>query len=160
MPEVDGCVCGDGWVANAPLSLGFSWPMLPGGGRNARCHQAGFDILTGTAVHGYATTAISSNRHSPIPRISHIANRPKKGLTFQSTGSPILSAGKGVTAMEVKQKISLCPECSACPEVEILHQDGKPMAVRIGEGAERITLPTAAWNTLIRYAREGVLTTL
>jgi hypothetical protein len=62
--------------------------------------------------------------------------------------------------MEVKQKISLCPECSACPEVEILHQDGKPMAVRIGEGAERITLPTAAWNTLIRYAREGVLTTL
>lgn len=63
-------------------------------------------------------------------------------------------------AMEVQQKISLCPACSACPEVEILHEDGKPVAVRIGEGAERITLPTAAWNTLIRYAREGVLTTL
>ncbi len=62
--------------------------------------------------------------------------------------------------MEVKEKFSLCPACSACPEVEILQEDGKPVAVRIGEGAEKITLPTTAWNTLIRYAREGVLTTL
>jgi hypothetical protein len=26
--------------------------------------------------------------------------------------------------MDVKQKISLCPECGACPEVEILHDNG------------------------------------
>jgi hypothetical protein len=62
--------------------------------------------------------------------------------------------------MEVQQKISLCPACGACPEVEILHEDGKPVAVRIGEGEERTTLPKEAWNTLIRYAREGILTTL
>ncbi len=62
--------------------------------------------------------------------------------------------------MEVQQKISLCPACSACPEVEILQEAGRPVAVRIGEGAERITLSTAAWNTLIRYAREGILTAL
>ncbi len=63
--------------------------------------------------------------------------------------------------MEVQQRISLCPACSVRPEVEILHEDGKPVAVRIGEGAERITLPTTTWNTLIRYARKGsFLTTL
>ncbi len=62
--------------------------------------------------------------------------------------------------MEVKEKFSLCPACGACPEVEILHEDGKPVAVRIGEDGERITLPAAAWNTLIRYPREGILTTL
>ena len=84
----------------------------------------------------------------------------KKVLTFQATGSFILLAGKGVMFMEVKEKFSLCPACSACPEVEILHENGKPVAVRIGEGAERIILPAAAWNTLIRYAREGILPTL
>ncbi len=62
--------------------------------------------------------------------------------------------------MEVGQRISLCPECTACPEVEILEAEGKPVAVRIGEGAERITLPKAAWNTLVRYVGEGVVTAL
>ena len=62
--------------------------------------------------------------------------------------------------MEVKQKISLCPECGACPEVEVLHEDGRPTAVRIGEGEDRITLSKAAWNSLVRYVREGVLTIL
>ena len=62
--------------------------------------------------------------------------------------------------MEVQQKISLCPECSACPEVEVLEDEGRPVAVRIGEGGEQITLPKAAWNTLVRYVKEGVLTAL
>lgn len=59
-------------------------------------------------------------------------------------------------AVEVKQQISLCPECGACPEVEVLHHEGRPVAVRIGEGDEKITLPKEAWNTLLRYVREGV----
>ncbi len=62
--------------------------------------------------------------------------------------------------MEVAEKISLCPECSACPEVEILREEGRAVAVRIGEGGEQITLPKAAWNTLIRYVMEGVLKAL
>lgn len=58
--------------------------------------------------------------------------------------------------MELKETFSLCPACGACPEVEILRQEGKPVAVRIGEGSERITLPKEAWNTILRYVREGV----
>ncbi len=58
------------------------------------------------------------------------------------------------------ERLSLCPECTACPEVEILRDEGQPVAVRIGEGEERITLPKGAWNTLVRYIREGVLTVL
>jgi hypothetical protein len=60
-------------------------------------------------------------------------------------------------AMEVMQKVSLCPECGACPEVEMLHDQGRPVGVRIAEGREQITLPIAAWNTLVRYVREGTL---
>ncbi len=59
--------------------------------------------------------------------------------------------------MQVTQKVSLCPECSACPEVEVLQQEDRTLAVRIGEGDERVTLSRAAWNTLLRYVREGVL---
>lgn len=62
--------------------------------------------------------------------------------------------------MEVKQKVSLCPECDACPEVEVLHDEQGAVTVRIGEGGERITLPKTAWNVLVRYVREGVLNTL
>ncbi|MGB4782261.1 hypothetical protein [Candidatus Methylomirabilis sp.] len=59
--------------------------------------------------------------------------------------------------MEMKEKFSLCPECGACPEVEILQHEGRPVAVRIGEGEDKITLPREAWNTLLRYVREGIL---
>ncbi|MBI2882492.1 MAG: hypothetical protein HYY11_01055 [Candidatus Methylomirabilis oxyfera] len=60
----------------------------------------------------------------------------------------------------MREKFSLCPACGACPEVEILHHEGKPVAVRIGEGSERITLPKEAWNTLLRYVQEGVFKAL
>ncbi len=40
-------------------------------------------------------------------------------------------------AVEVKQKFSLCPECGACPEVEVLYHEGRPVAVRIGERNEK-----------------------
>jgi hypothetical protein len=62
--------------------------------------------------------------------------------------------------MEVAQKLSLCPACGACPEVEILREDGRAAAVRIGESGEKVTIPVGAWNTLVHYIREGVLTTL
>lgn len=59
--------------------------------------------------------------------------------------------------METTEKLSLCPACSACPEVEILRHEGQPVVVRIGEGDEKITLPKEAWNTLVRYVRQGAL---
>lgn len=62
--------------------------------------------------------------------------------------------------METREKFSLCPACGACPEVEILKHEGTPVAVRIGEGGEKITLPKDAWNTLLRYVQEGVLKAL
>jgi hypothetical protein len=62
-----------------------------------------------------------------------------------------------VITVETTKKLSLCPSCGACPEVEILQHEGQSMAVRIGEGDEKITLPKEAWNTLVRYVREGTL---
>lgn len=59
--------------------------------------------------------------------------------------------------METTRKLSLYPACSACPEVEILQHKGQPIVVRIGEDDEKITLPKEAWNTLVRYVREGAL---
>ena len=62
--------------------------------------------------------------------------------------------------MRPTEKLSLCPDCTACPEVEILEDAGQRVAVRIGEGVERITLAKGAWNTLVKYIRDGVLTAL
>lgn len=59
--------------------------------------------------------------------------------------------------MEMSEKFSLCPACGACPEVEILQHEEGAVVVRIGEGSEKITLPKEAWNSLVRYVREGVL---
>jgi hypothetical protein len=60
-------------------------------------------------------------------------------------------------AVQVTQKVSLCPECGACPEVEVLLHDDRTATVRIGEGDEKIALSRSAWNALVRYVRDGVL---
>ncbi len=62
--------------------------------------------------------------------------------------------------MNTKERLSLCRRCSACPEVEVLVEAGQLVTVRIGEGTERVTLPKEAWNTLVGYIRDGVVTTL
>lgn len=62
--------------------------------------------------------------------------------------------------MELNKRLSLCPACGACPEVEILQREGGPTVVRIGEDHEKITLPKEAWNNLVRYVRDGILTEL
>ncbi len=59
--------------------------------------------------------------------------------------------------MQVPQKVSLCPECGACPEVEVIQDADRTLTVRIGEGDEKIALSKSAWNCLVRYVREGVL---
>ena len=48
---------------------------------------------------------------------------------------------------------SLCPECTACPEVTFL-DDGK---VHIGEAPNLVTLEREEWNVLVRLIRTGVV---
>jgi hypothetical protein len=51
------------------------------------------------------------------------------------------------------EKISLCPACSECPEVEIRADE-----VRIGEAGNLAVLRKEEWNTLVRLIRCGQLT--
>jgi hypothetical protein len=53
--------------------------------------------------------------------------------------------------MESK-KVSLCPACTACPEVEITSQ-----GVTIGEDGNTVRLSHAEWNELVRLVRSGEL---
>jgi hypothetical protein len=48
--------------------------------------------------------------------------------------------------------VSLCPACSQCPAVEIDAHE-----VRIGEGANRVTLSPAEWNVLVQSIKRGEL---
>jgi predicted molibdopterin-dependent oxidoreductase YjgC len=54
-------------------------------------------------------------------------------------------------------KISLCPACSACPEVEIV---GTGTEVRIGEAGNLAVLKKDAWNTLVDLIKSGQLAKL
>ena len=54
----------------------------------------------------------------------------------------------------MKQKSqTLCPECTACPEVTFLEDD----EVSIGEGPNLVTLQRHEWNELVRLIRTGVV---
>jgi hypothetical protein len=48
---------------------------------------------------------------------------------------------------------TLCPACTACPEVEITDQ-----GVTIGEGENTVRLSHAEWNQLVRLIKSGELT--
>jgi hypothetical protein len=52
-------------------------------------------------------------------------------------------------------KVSLCPACGACPEVEVLEDE-----VRIGETGNLAVLKRAEWNALVDLIRSGQLTQL
>ncbi len=51
---------------------------------------------------------------------------------------------------------SLCPNCSACPTVEV-YDDGK---VAIGETPNLVTLQRHEWNELVQAIQSGTLGTL
>jgi hypothetical protein len=53
--------------------------------------------------------------------------------------------------MEAK-KFSLCPACTACPEVVITDE-----GVTIGEDANTVRLSRAEWNELVRLIKQGEL---
>ncbi len=52
-------------------------------------------------------------------------------------------------------RISLCPACGACPEVEIAGDE-----VRIGESGNLVVLRKAEWNMLVQLIRSDRLTEL
>jgi hypothetical protein len=54
-------------------------------------------------------------------------------------------------------KISLCPACTACPEIEVVREAGE---VRIGEVGNLTVLNKDAWNTLVDLIQSGRLTRL
>ncbi len=57
--------------------------------------------------------------------------------------------------MTVKQVVSLCPACDACPVVEV-HEE----SVRIGESDNQVTLTRAEWNALVGAILQRTLTKL
>jgi hypothetical protein len=50
-------------------------------------------------------------------------------------------------------KVSLCPACSACPEVEV-----RADQVRIGEAGNLVVLRKEEWNVLVEMIQMGQLT--
>jgi hypothetical protein len=54
--------------------------------------------------------------------------------------------------MEKPVKVSLCPSCIACPEVEVLADE-----VRIGEAGNLAVLKKPEWNLLVDLIQSGRL---
>jgi hypothetical protein len=52
-------------------------------------------------------------------------------------------------------KMSLCPACTECPEVEIVGDE-----VRIGEGGNLAVLKKSEWNVLVNLVLSGQLSKL
>ena len=52
-------------------------------------------------------------------------------------------------------KASLCPACSACPEVEVTGDE-----VRIGEAGNLVVLHKEEWNVLVDLIHSGHLSKL
>lgn len=57
--------------------------------------------------------------------------------------------------MDKSLKMSLCPACTACPEVEIVGDE-----VRIGEEGNLAVLKAQEWNVLVNLIQSGRLTTI
>ncbi|MBI3088152.1 MAG: hypothetical protein HYY91_04630 [Candidatus Omnitrophica bacterium] len=51
-------------------------------------------------------------------------------------------------------RVSLCPDCGACPEVVL---DVEKDEVRIGEEGNLVRLTKEAWNTLVERVNAGEL---
>ena len=54
-------------------------------------------------------------------------------------------------------KMSHCPACTNCPEIEIVRGAGE---VKIGETGNLTVLSKEAWNTLVDLIQSGRLTRL
>lgn len=52
----------------------------------------------------------------------------------------------------METKVSLCPACDACPEVEIVE-----IGVKIGEEGNQVALKVEEWNVLVDLITSGRL---
>ncbi|MBI1953861.1 MAG: hypothetical protein HYS41_07045 [Candidatus Omnitrophica bacterium] len=52
------------------------------------------------------------------------------------------------------QRVNLCPECGACPEVVV---EAAKAEVAIGEAGNLVKLNREAWNTLVEKIQTGEL---
>ncbi len=52
----------------------------------------------------------------------------------------------------METKVSLCPSCIACPEVEV-----GEVGVKIGEEGNQVILKTEEWNVLVDLITSGRL---
>jgi hypothetical protein len=50
------------------------------------------------------------------------------------------------------KRFTLCPECGACPQVDIDERE-----VRIGEAGNLVRLSRDEWNVLVRLVKDGEL---
>ena len=59
-----------------------------------------------------------------------------------------------MTKKDAIQRVNLCPECGACPEVvlDVTHEE-----VRIGEKGNLVRLTKEAWNSLVEKIQSGEL---
>ncbi len=54
--------------------------------------------------------------------------------------------------MELKERVSLCSMCEACPEIQVYDSE-----VRIGEDGNIVKLKMDEWNTLVEKILSGAL---
>ena len=59
-----------------------------------------------------------------------------------------------MTKKDAAKRVSLCPECGACPEV-VLHLEKEE--VHIGEAGNLVRLNREAWNSLVEKIQAGEL---
>ena len=80
--------------------------------------------------------------------------RPSADLLLRKDDDQVTHPPKGGYEMETL-KMSLCPMCTACPEVEIAGDE-----VRIGEAGNLALLKRDEWNVLVDLIQSGQLTRL
>jgi DNA-binding transcriptional MerR regulator len=138
----------------------------------ARARQLGFSLAEIRDI-----AAIRRSGQPPCPHVQDLvhrkvapwtrrskSSRPPGGLSAPCSrrGDPrgarwLRSAHisrKEVSPME-PLKVSLCPACGACPEVEVLEGE-----VRIGEAGNPSVLKKEEWNVPVELIRSGQLTRL
>jgi hypothetical protein len=106
-------------------------------------------ILTAASVRGVGEPT-ASRRGSHITDEPTALGRRPRGLDLAAGG--IMARRR--TNME-NVKLSLCPMCDQCPEVEVAGDE-----VRIGEADNLVVLKRAEWNVLVDLIQSGQLAQL
>ena len=85
-------------------------------------------------------------------RLGALLNGWRRLGRAQQPGASRMTDQRGGQPME-NVKMSLCPACTACPEIEIAGDE-----VRIGEAGNLTVLKKDEWNVLVDLIQSGQLT--